>query len=248
MKRGVPRWLASAGIGAMLLACPGAGGAAAQAPPAEDHEQHHPPGGTPAPQAPLAPSAPAKTAPSATPAPTGEMSIERMMKEMERMMGGPAKKPLAGRLLDVERLSEAERNSLKGDAGRQKNEGLGLLREAGRELEQARARGDRAAMEGALGKLREGATLWETGDAVEQALAHPAPQARAAAVRWFKAQMNVDARPPIPTGLPWGLAWLHLAVMAALALFTVGAITLYLYRVRRALGLLARLTRREGPR
>lgn len=174
--------------------------------------------------------------------------MERMMKEMERMMGGPPKKPLVGRLLDVERFSEAERNSLKGDAGRQMDEGLGLVREAGRALEQARAQGDRVAIERALEKLREGATLWQTGYAVDRALVGPAPEARAGAVRWFKAQMNVDARPPIPTGLPWGLSWMHLAVMTALAVFAAGAITLYLYRVRRALGLLARLTRGDGPR
>lgn len=160
MKREAPHWLACVGLGATLLAWPAAGGVTAQAPPAEDHEQHHPPGGTPAPQAPSAPSAPAKPAPSPTTAPAGEMSMERMMKEMERMMGGPPKKPLVGRLLDVERLSEAERNSLKGDAGRQMDEGMGLARQASRELEEARQRGDRGAIERALEKLREGATLW----------------------------------------------------------------------------------------
>lgn len=67
-------------------------------------------------------------------------------------------------------------------------------------------------------------------------------------MKWFKAQMNVDARPPLPTGLPWDLSWMHVAVMAALALFAAGSITLYLYRIRRALELLARLTRGEGPR
>ena len=43
---------------------------------------------------------------------------------MERLMSVPPKKPPVGRLLDVERLSEAERNSLKGDAARQGDEGL----------------------------------------------------------------------------------------------------------------------------
>ena len=171
-----------------------------------------------------------------------------MMKEMERMMGAPAKKPLVGRLLDAEKLSEAERNSLKGDAARQSGEGLSLLREAGGELEAARRKEDQSAIERAVGKLREGATLWETGHAVEKALANPAPVAREAGLRWLKAQMNLDARPPVPTGLPWGISWMHLVVMAALVVFTAGAISLYLYRVRRALGLLVRLTRRQAPK
>ena len=221
--------------------------APAQAPPAEDHEKHHPPGAaapsevsTPAGQ----PTRPTATSPAVS---TSSRGME-MMKEMEGMMRVPPRKPPVGRLLDVERLSEAERNSLKGDAARQSDEGLKLLREAGRELEAARRKGDQRAIERAVGKLREGATLWEMGRAVQQALDHPPPAARAAGLRWFKAQMNLDAQPPVVTGLPWGMSWMHLVVMTALAVFAVGAISLYLYRVRRALVLLARLTRREAPK
>jgi hypothetical protein len=171
-----------------------------------------------------------------------------MMKEMERMMSAPPKKPLVGRLLDIERLSEAERNSLSADATRESAEGLRLLREAGAELEAARRKRDHGAIERAVGKLREAATLWETGYAVEKALANPAPVPREVGLRWFKAQMNLEAQPPVPTGLPWGISWMHLVVMAALTVFTAGAISLYVYRVRRALGFLARLTRREAPK
>ena len=221
--------------------------APAQTPPAEDHEKHHPPG-APAPSEVPTPAG-RPTRPTATsPAVSTSSPGMEMMKEMERLMRVPPKKPPVGRLLDVERLSQAERNSLKGDAARQGDEGLRLLREAGRELEAARRKGDQRAIERAVEKLREGATLWETGRAVQQALDHPAPAARAAGLRWFKAQMNLDAQPPVVTGLPWGMSWMHLVVMAALAVFAVGAISLYLYRVRRALGLLARLTRREAPK
>jgi hypothetical protein len=167
-----------------------------------------------------------------------------MMKEMERMMGAPPKQPLVARLLDVERLSEAERNSLRADAERESAEGLRLLREAGAELEAARHTEDPRAIERAVGKVREGATLWETAYAVQKALTDPSPVAREAGLRWFKAQMNLDAQRAMPTGL----SWMHIVVMAALVVFTAGAISLYLYRVRRALGLLARLTRREAPK
>lgn len=201
--------------------------APAQTSQSEDHEKHHPP----------------TAAPPASPTPSTGME---MMKE--RMMGAPPRKPLVGRLLDVERLSEAERNSLKADAARESAEGLRRLREAAGELEAAGRKGDESAIERVVGKLREGATLWETGHAVEKALADPAPVAREAGLRWFKAQMNLDGRPPVPTGLPWGISWMHLVVMAALVVFTAGGISLYLYRVRRALGLLARLTRREVPK
>lgn len=248
---GVMCWLirtvAAAALAMPLAISSAASEAPAQAPPAENHEKHHPPRAPAPSEAPAPPGRPTKPTPTLPVVSTPSTGME-MMKEMERMMGVPAKKPPVGRLLDVERLSEAERNSLKGDAARQSDEGLRLLREAGGELEAARRKGDQRAIERAVGKLREGATLWETGHAVEQALGHPAPAARAAGLRWFKAQMNLDAQPSAVTGLPWGISWMHLVVMAALAVFVVGAISLYLYRVRRALGLLARLTRREAPK
>lgn len=170
------------------------------------------------------------------------------MNGMEGMLGAPAKKPLVSRLLDAERWSESERNSLKGDAARQMEGGLNLLQEAERELGQARKTGDQSAVERAVAKLREGAVLWETGYAVQRALTLPAPAAREAGVKWFKAQMNLDAQPPAPTGLPWGVSWMHLAVMGALAAVAAGSIALYLFRIRRALSLLGRLTRGDGPR
>jgi hypothetical protein len=176
------------------------------------------------------------------------MNMERMMKEMERMMGAPPKKPLVSQLLDVERLSESERNSLRGDADRQLEEGMRLLQEAIREADQARRKGDSSAVERAMAKLREGATHWDTGYAVQRALTTPPPAARESAVKWFKAQMDVDAQPPTPTGLPWGVSWMHLAVMSAFALLAAGSIALYTYRVRRALSLLGRLTRGDEPR
>lgn len=243
------RYVIGSLLGMVVMIWAGAVGVAAQTPQPEDHEKHHPPAALPAPpQTPASPRPPAGPDPNPVAGSSPEMSMDRMMKEMEPMMGAPAKKPLVGRLLDIERLSETERNSLKADAARQSDGGLSLLREAGGELEAARRKGDQRAIERAVEKLREGATLWETGHAVEQALANPAPVAREAGLRWFKTQMNLDAQPPVPTGLPWGISWMHLAVMVALAVFAAGAITLYLYRVRRALGLLARITRREAPK
>ena len=212
----------------------------------EDHESHHGPAGPPTPGTTPAPMPAPIPRPSLAPAP--DTGTKEMVETMERMMGVASKKPIMSRLLDVERLSDVDRNTLSAESARQMDDGMGLLLQAGRELEQAQTKGDPAAVERALARQREGAASWETGRAAQQALTGSAPAARAAAMRWFKAQMNLDVPPPLPTGLPWGLSWTHVLAMAALALFAAGALVLYVYRMHHALGLLARLTRRERPR
>jgi hypothetical protein len=106
--------------------------AAQTSPP--DHEAHHPPSTTG--QAEGQPSSPPAQQPSPAPsaAPMQGAGMEQMMKEMERMMGFPPRKPIMSRLLDVDHLSERERNALRSDAGRQAQEGLTLLQDGVREL------------------------------------------------------------------------------------------------------------------
>lgn len=174
--------------------------------------------------------------------------MQRMMREMEGMMGGLPRRPLISRLLDTERLSEAERNSLRGDAERRVRAGRARLEEGTRDLAAARGRGDEPALDRALRTIAEGVTLWETGRAVEDALSSPGTNPKDSALSWFKAQMNLGAPPPRPTALPWGLSWFHAAVMVTLAIFAVGGVAAYLYKVRRAISLLGQVTRRSGER
>ncbi len=171
-----------------------------------------------------------------------------MMQEMERTMrsASPPKKALVPRLLDAERLSESERNALRGAAERKALEGLRLLEQAVRDFAQARRRGDEAALERAVEKLQEGATLWETGSAVQRALSTSGGRPRETALAWFKAQMNIEGAPPSAGGFPWGLTPFHVAMMAMLGLFAAGMFAVYLYKVRRSLALLSRLTARGG--
>jgi hypothetical protein len=171
--------------------------------------------------------------------------MSRMMAEMGRMMGGPPRKPLMPRLLDIERLGEAERNALRVDADARAQRGLEQLERGSRALAAARGARDDAAMSRAVATLREGLELWETGTAVQRALALPAPAARATALRWFTSQMNLDLQQAVARG-PGGFSPTHLALVAVLVLAVTGGVLLYAYRVRRSLALLARLTR-GGP-
>jgi len=112
--RRLARTTAAAVLVTMLAIWSAASGATAQTSQTEDHEKHHPPG-VPAPsQTPAPPGPAAKRTPAHPVVPTPGMGME-MMKEMERMMGAPPKKPLVGRLLEIERLSKTERDSLRAD-------------------------------------------------------------------------------------------------------------------------------------
>lgn len=166
---------------------------------------------------------------------------------MEHMLSGvPQKKPLVPRLLDAERLSEHERNTLRGDAERRAQEGLQLLALGLREFTDAQQSGDEGALARAVARLQEGASLWETGSAVLRTLSSPGVRPEVTALRWFRVQMNLESTLMLPSTLPWGLSWMHLGGMVALGLFAVGAMVAYLYKVRWSLRLLHRLTRGKG--
>jgi hypothetical protein len=166
------------------------------------------------------------------------------------MTGSVPKKARIPRLLDVERLSAAERQALRGDAERQVETGLQAVEQGLIDFAAARRTRDEVALARAIGTLQDGARYWEIGMAVLHALSSPDTSPREAALTWFKTQMNLEPTLPSPSALPWGLSWTHLGGMVILGLFAAGALVIYLYKVRRSLRLLDRLTRRkhEGTR
>lgn len=192
--------------------------------PAGDHEQHHP----------GAPSASRAVPEVATPPPMASPAVECC---------GPRPGPLMPALMDLGRLSESDRAALGEAAESQVVRGLDLMEEGSREFSQARRDADGAALERAAEKMRGGLALWEMGVAARRALTLPPADARAAAATWFKRQMNLEGAPESARPrTPWGFSWAHLGAMAVLAALVLGGIALYLYRVRRALAALDRLT------
>jgi hypothetical protein len=173
------------------------------------------------------------------------MDMPSMMREMERMMGTVPKKPLVGRLLDADGMSETDRNALRGDAERRVQAGLVLIERGTRELAEARRRGDETALTRAVQTLEEGAAQWHTGRAVLEALSSTSP--RAAGMRWFKSQMNLEIPSATPQSIG-GLSRRHATVMAGLAFLLAAGVALYVYKIRRSLALLARLTRADPER
>lgn len=151
--------------------------------------------------------------------------------------------PLMPLLMDADRLSETERAALREAAEQHVTRGLTLIEEGSRELSRARGLGDETGLERAAQRLGEGLALWETGVAARRALSLPPADARYAALRWFKGQMNLGGTPGSPrAGAPWGISWAHLGAMAFLTALVLAGVVLYLYKVRRALATLDRLT------
>ena len=173
-------------------------------------------------------------------------AMGQMMREMERMMGGPVRKPLMSRLLDVQKLSEADRIALRTDAAQQIHQGLEALERGTRALAAARRASDEVAIARAIDEMKDGAARWEAGTAVQQALSLPRSSAGATATRWFRSELNLEV-PAAVRAWPWGLSPVHLAVMTILGLTAAGGLLLYLYKIRRSLALLARLTRDPQP-
>ena len=163
--------------------------------------------------------------------------MRTMQKEMEGMHGGEAPRPLVSRLIDADRLSDAQRRELHADAVRRRDEGLRRLDLATRELGKARQQSDDVAVARAVAAVKEATIMWETGTTVLNALDSKAP--REAGVQWFREQMRTLPRIE-PDQLTAGLSWRHAVLMASLAAVVVAGLVLYAYKVRRSVELLRR--------
>lgn len=194
--------------------------AAAQVSP-EEHAKHHPAG---------APQAGATTPPASG----------GMQGMMEGMLGPPPKE-LYPRLMELPALTPQQQEELQRAAHERMESGTKMMAEALDVLLTRAGLNDYAAMQDALGKLREGAARFDSGLATHRAIAEGrAPQQ--VGLQWFKQQMNL-ADPAAPRQHGW-LGWSieHWIIMLGLALFALVMVGMYFVKMRRAAALLRRLT------
>lgn len=225
------------GVALVALATMGTS-AFAQGSSTDEHSAHHPAGAAP----PVSPPTPAPTPAPAPPAAGMDMGamMRVMQQEMERMHGGAPLRPLVSRLLDGDRLTDAQRRELRADAERRRDEGLRRIDAANRDRATAIRGGvnDDAAIDRAMTGLKEGSVLWETGTVVLRALDSKSP--REAGVQWFRGQMRTLPRIDSDQ-VTGGLSWRHATLMASLAAVVVAGLILYTYRIRRSIALLRRV-------
>jgi ferredoxin-NADP reductase len=170
---------------------------------------------------------------------------------MEGMCGGQGQTPpkeLFPSLMDLPELTPERREAIRAQADERMRSGAALLSEGADRLSRAVERDDYAAMQAAADQMREGLSRFDSGVAAERALDEgKAP--RDVALQWFKREMNLSSAPPpeSATGGPFGLSWLHLAVMAALVGFAAVMVWMYFFKMRRAAMLLQNLTGGARP-
>ena len=155
--------------------------------------------------------------------------------------GSAAKTPIYPSLMTLPALTPAKRAEIDALATQQINEGMSRLAKGSESLNRATQAGDNAAMQHAVGVMREGLDELGAGVAARRVLAEgKAP--RNLALDWFKRDMNLAS--PIPQQEPHavlGVTPFHLFTMVLLIAFALAMVAMYFFKMRRAAALFGRL-------
>lgn len=194
----------------------------------EEHEKHHP----------------QREAASQQPGRESGMMGEGM-EGMMSSMGVPPPTELYPSLMHLPDLPLEKRAEVQEKAHERMKEGAALLSTALERLSRAAPGDDFAAMQDALGEVREGLARFESGLAAHRALAEGSAP-RNVALQWFKREMNLLPPPPgsVSSG-PLGLSWFHFFSMVVLVGFAAAMIWMYFHKMRRAAVLVEALASRN---
>ena len=232
----------------------GSSAALAQASPSE-HASHHP--GAAAAPANAMPAADTKVAaPQGAPAPPPAGGMTGMMKGMMSPSpgGGEAAgaeagccgivggKPFYPAMMNFPALTDKTRAAIRTEAIARLGSGAAAVTAGQVELHRAQSSNDPVAAQAAIGLVRDGVSLAESGNSALQGLNQNQPPPRIA-LAWFKREMSVTPESDmIMDGGFRDLSWLHVAAMLLLAAALVAAFLLRRARLQRIGALAQRLT------
>lgn len=158
-----------------------------------------------------------------------------------------AKTPVYSSLMTLPALTPEKRAEIDALATQQMNEGMARLAKGSESLNRGTQAGDNAAMQQAVGVMREGLDELDAGIAARRVLTEgKAP--RNLALDWFKREMNLAS--PIPRDAaraPLGVTPFHLFTMVLLIAFALAMVAMYFFKMRRAAALFGRLEADKGP-
>lgn len=213
---------------------PGASSGTAPIPPSPPAMAPSEPMSAPA----LSPGAPAMAG--------GEMG--GMMGKMGDMMGGSgaSRNPIYSTLMTLPALTPERRAEIDALANQQIMEGMERHAKGAETLESATQAGEYAAMQRAVGMMREGLDQLGAGIAARRVLAEgKAP--RNLALDWFKREMSLAS--PIPGNEPTtflGVTPIHFLTMVLLVAFVLAMVAMYFFKMRRTAALFGRIEGGSG--
>ncbi len=181
------------------------------------------------PGSPAAPPPPAPVMAPSTP------PVSPMMQMMQMMHGGsPQTYPS---MMALPRASAEARLAAQQLAAIRLQDGSALLVEAGRQLLGAIRANNASVTQSALQSVRQALSQLESGLATQQLLDRGV-EPQIAALDWFRQQLSLGRLPEAPLSHQlFGLSWVHLSGMAALAALSIGAAGFMINRRRRATAL-----------
>lgn len=144
-------------------------------------------------------------------------------------------------------LTPEKRVEIDALASQQINEGMARLAAGSASFDRAAQAGDHAAMQQAVGMMREGLDELGAGIAARRVLLEgKAP--RNLALDWFKREMNL-ASPIAPEERRalFGVTPFHLFTMGLLIAFALAMVVMYFFKMRRTAALFGRLAPDSGP-
>ncbi len=238
----------------MVLASTDWSFAIAQAPTPE-HVSHHP--GNPPPSAATEKRSVVASAPKAVPpAPAAAGPAEQMPSPPKikglaagstGCCGGTDGKPFYPALMALPQLTDEARRAIKVEAISRLGSGAEMIRSGQADLRHAQSSSNFPAAQVAVGRVREGLSLAESGTKTLQALNENQPPQRIA-LTWFKREMAVTPDSDmIMDGGFRSLSWVHIATMLLLGAALLAALLLRVARLRRITALAQRLTPGGSP-
>lgn len=225
--------------------------AIAQAPAAE-HAGHHP--GSPPPSAapekpkanvvasapksvPAVPAATGMTDPMSSPPDTKGMAADST-----GCCGGPGAKPFYPSLMDMPKLTDETRQTIRAEAVSRLGSGSQMISTGQDDLQRAQSSNNFPAAQTAVSHVREGLSLAGSGSSALQALDENQPPPRIGLI-WFKRELAVTPDSDmIMDGGFRSLSWVHLVAMLLLAAALAAALLIRMARLRRITALAQRLT------
>lgn len=212
----------------------------------DEHAGHHAEQSSPTPSSSMLAPTNANSSAGGMPD-AADKGMDDVMSNMMKETGKPPPKELYPSLINLPDLTPEKRADIERLARERIATSKEQMAAATTRLSEATLHDDYAAMQEAVSQLRTASAQFESGLAVQRALAE-GQTPRDVALKWFQQEMNLPppTRPVMP-GTILGVTPLHLLTMVLLIGFAISMVAMYFFKMRRAATLFGRLDPGGSP-